>query len=193
MSNRVTGGDTELENHLKTCSKNVSYISKTSHNELIYCLGKFIKDALIKDIKESNFFSILADEASDCSNQEQLCFVLRFVDKGGKIRDQFLGFLHFELGLSGKALAETILTEIVNLILDINNCQRQWHDRTASISGHIHGFSGHILRINEKALYTHCHNHQLNLVVAASCSIQYVRYALNQISSLIFLSQVKKC
>ena len=52
FSYRVRGGDTELENHLKACSKNSSYIFKTSENELIYCCGKFIKDAL----KESNFF-----------------------------------------------------------------------------------------------------------------------------------------
>ena len=83
---RVRGSDTELENHLKTCSKNASYISKTSQNELICCCGKFIKDALIKDIKESNFFSILVDEASDCSNQEQLSLVLILVDKDGDIR-----------------------------------------------------------------------------------------------------------
>ena len=69
---RVRGGDTEPENHLNTCSKTASYIWKTSHNELICCCSKFIKGALIKDIKESNFFSILDDEASDCSNQEQL-------------------------------------------------------------------------------------------------------------------------
>ena len=41
---RVTSGDTQLENHLKTCSKNPNYISKTSQNELIYCCGKFIKN-----------------------------------------------------------------------------------------------------------------------------------------------------
>ena len=99
---RVRGGDTELENHLKTCSRNASYISKTSQNESIYCCGKFITDILIKDIKESKFFSILADEASACLNQEQLSFVLRFVDKDGEIREEFLSFLHCELGLSGK-------------------------------------------------------------------------------------------
>ena len=76
MGYRVNGGDAGLENHLKTCSKNASYISKTSQNELIYCCGNFIKDALVEDIKESKFFSILADEASDCSNQEQMSFVL---------------------------------------------------------------------------------------------------------------------
>ena len=164
---RVKDGDTELENHLKTCSK-----------------------------RKKNF-SILADEASDCSNQQQLSFVLRFVDKDYEIREEFLGFLYCELGLSGKALAETILTEIGNLTLDINNCPGQGYDGAASVSGHINGLSAHILRINEKAVYTHCHSHRLNLVVAASCSIQYVRNVLDQIKELSFffnfLSHVKKC
>ena len=52
----VRSGDIELENHLKPCGKNASYISKTSQNELIYCCGKFIKNALVKEIKESNSF-----------------------------------------------------------------------------------------------------------------------------------------
>ena len=139
----------------------------------------------------------MADEASDCSNQEQLSFVLRFIDKYGEIREEFLGFLHCELDLSGKALAETILTEIGNLTLDINNCRGQGYDGAASVSGHINGLSAHILRINEKTVYTHCHSHRLNLVVAASCSIQYVRNVLDQIKELYFffnfLSHVKKC
>ena len=177
-----------LENiqHLKTCSKNASYISKTSQNELICCCSKFIKDSLIKDIKESKFFSILADEASDCSDQEQLSLVLRSVDKDGEIREEFLGYLHFELGLTGKALAETILTEIGNLTLDNNNCRGQGYDGAASVSGHINGLLADILRINEKAVYTHCYSHRLNLAVAASCSIQYVRNILDQIKELFF-------
>ena len=66
--------DTELENHLKTCSKNASYVSKTSQKELICRCGKFIKDALIKVIKESKFVLSLADEGSECSNQGKSSF-----------------------------------------------------------------------------------------------------------------------
>ena len=90
------------------------------------------------------------------------------------------------MGFSGKALAETILTEIGNLTLDINNCRGQGYDGAASVSGHINGLSAHILRINEKAVYTHCHSHRLNLVVAASCSIQYVKNIFDQIKELSF-------
>ena len=91
---------------------------------------------------------ILADEASDCSNQEQLPFFLRFVGKGGVVKEEFLDFLHCEFGLSGKVLFETILTEIKNLTLDINNCRGQGYDGAASVSGHINGVSAHIIMIN---------------------------------------------
>ena len=81
-----------LEQHLKTCSKNASYISKTSQNDLISCCGQFITKLVVRKIKENQFFfSILADEASDCSNQEQLSLVIRYVDSDCVIREEFLG------------------------------------------------------------------------------------------------------
>ena len=186
LNYRVRGGDLVLENHLRTCSKNASYTSKTSQNELINCCGNYIKDILVKEIKESRFFSVLADGASDCSNQEQLSLVIRSVDGSGEIREEFLGFLHCDLGLSGKGLAETVLNSIANLTLDIQNCCGQGYDGASSISGYNNGLSAQILRINEKAIYTHCRSHRLNLVVAASCNIQIVRNVLDQIKELSY-------
>ena len=87
LNYRIRGGDSFLENHLRTCNKKASYISKTSQNELINCCGNHIKDELVKKIKENRFFSILVDEASDCSNQEQLSLVIKFVDGSGEIRE----------------------------------------------------------------------------------------------------------
>ena len=108
-----------------------------------------------------------------------MSFVLRFFDKDDEIREDFLGFLHFKLSLSGKSLAKNILAEIGNLTLDINNCRGQGYDDAASLSDHINGLSAHILRINKKGVHTHCHSHRLNLVVAALYNIQYVRIVLN--------------
>ena len=113
--------------------------SKTSQNELINCCGNYIKDILVKEIKQNRFFSVLADEASDCSNQEQLSLVTRFVDGSGEIREECLGFLHCDLGLSGKALAETVLNGIANFTLDIQNCRGQGYDGASSVSGYING------------------------------------------------------
>ena len=83
-----------LEQHLKTCSKNASYISKTSQNDFISFCGKFITELVVRKIKEDQFFSLLADKASDCSNQEQLSLAVRYVGRDFAIREEFLGFLH---------------------------------------------------------------------------------------------------
>ena len=103
---------------------------------MINCCGNYIKDILVKEIKENRLFSILADEASDCSNQEQLSLVIRFVDGTGEMREGFLGFLHTDLGLSGKALAGKVLNGIAYLTLDIRNCDGQGYDGASSVSGY---------------------------------------------------------
>ena len=105
-----------LEKHLKNCSKYASYISKASQNDLISCCGQFITELVVRKIKENQLFSILADEPSDCSNQEELSLVIRHVDSDCVIRKEFLGFLHCVLRFSGKALAETVLAGLINLV-----------------------------------------------------------------------------
>ena len=54
--NTVRGGDSVFENHLRTCIENASYISKTPQNELINCCGNYLKDILVKEIKENTYF-----------------------------------------------------------------------------------------------------------------------------------------
>ena len=114
-----------------------------------------------------------------------MSFALTFVDKFGEIRKWFLGSLHCELKLSGKALTETVLNEIGHLTLDINNCSVEGYDGAASVSDHIDCLSANILRINKKAVHTH-HSHKLNLAVAAACSIQGITNVLDQIKELSF-------
>ena len=149
------------------------------------CCGQFITELVVRKIKENQFFS-LADEASDCSSQEKLSLVIRYGDSDCVIREEFLGFLHCDLGLSGKALAETVLGGLIDLGLDIRNCCGQGYDGAAAVSGHINGLSAHICKINNKAIYTHCHSHRLNLVIGASCNIQCVRNVFDQIKEISY-------
>ena len=56
---RVRACDKVLEDYLKTCGKNRSYISRTSQNKIIKCCGQVISDEIIGDIKSSKFFLLL--------------------------------------------------------------------------------------------------------------------------------------
>ena len=51
--------------------------------------GQFITELVVRKIKENQFLWILADETSDCSNQEQLSLVIRYVGSDCVIRQKF--------------------------------------------------------------------------------------------------------
>ena len=69
---RVRAGDDTLKTHLSDCGKNRSYVSKTSQNKIIKCIGEVI--------------------AADSSHKEQLSLVLRFVDNSLNIRRVYVFF-----------------------------------------------------------------------------------------------------
>ena len=60
--------------------------------------GEVVTETLVDEIKHANFFTVLADEATDCSNVEQMAIALRFIDNLFKVREQFLGFIPFTNG-----------------------------------------------------------------------------------------------
>ena len=60
----------------KMVPKNATYKSKTTQNQLIDICGEMLTEKIVAEIKEAKFFSILADEATDCSNLEQMSVVI---------------------------------------------------------------------------------------------------------------------
>ena len=54
--------------------------------------GDVILDAIVHEIKESRFFSVLADEVSDVSGWEQLGVALRYV-KDNKAHEKLVSFV----------------------------------------------------------------------------------------------------
>ena len=74
-----------------------------------------------KTSKNPQYYSDVAEDASDTSRKEQMSLVPISVDKNVDVRKESLGHLHCKSGLSGKALSETLLGAISELKLDIND------------------------------------------------------------------------
>ena len=85
----IETGNSALARHLQESSKNAIYTSKTIQNDLIDCIGSHIRYNILKEIKESKYYSILCNEVVDISNKEQVSIVLRFVDDKCDIREEF--------------------------------------------------------------------------------------------------------
>ena len=134
-------------------------------------LGTYIQDKIVAEINEAGAFSLLADEASDSSNKEQLPLVLRFVDKERNVRQEFVGFYECKDGVTGQAIATLILKAVQELGLAMDFCKGQCYDGAGNMSGPCNGAAAIVRRQYPKAIYTHCMDHRLNLsVVLQTCN-----------------------
>uniref|UniRef100_A0A8C4RT82 DUF4371 domain-containing protein n=1 Tax=Erpetoichthys calabaricus TaxID=27687 RepID=A0A8C4RT82_ERPCA len=150
--------------HRLTTIHNAKYTSKIIQNEVLDCLAEMVRSEIVDEVKNSEYFSIMADETKDVSKQEQISFVLSSY-YNGTIKESFL---HFE---SAERLDAVGLTEkIVHLLehhgLDYkNNLIGQAYDGAAVMSGKHPGVQARIKEKAKYALYIHCSAHCLNLVL----------------------------
>ena len=128
-----------LRNHFQSCSGNATNRSKTTQNELINYCRKHILERLLAKIKKAKILSVAADEVADVSNKEQMPLVIRYVDQGGSITEDFLKFIYLESGTAGSTIAERIKKELQELGLDMNNCRGQGYDGASNMAGRYNG------------------------------------------------------
>ena len=181
---RVESGDTVLEEHIRSVRKNATYTSKTIQNEIIDLIGKHMQSEIVKMIWKNQPFSILADEACDVSNKEQLPLVLRFVDTESTIREMFVGFFECKEGTTGRVIADLILEAVTNLGLDMEQCRGQCYDGAGNMAGKCKGAAALIRDQFQRAEYVHCNSHKLNLCVVKACSVQDVRNMMGTLEEL---------
>ena len=138
------------------------------------CCRDLTVEKFVVHVKDIKYYTILVDEATDCSLKEQIALVLRFVDKNSTIREKFVSFLECSYGLSDQLLFKTIKEFLDSNGIDISYCRGQGYDGAGAVAGKNQGLAAHFLGINSKALYTNCSCHRLNLAVVASCGEQRI-------------------
>ena len=184
---RVDAGDTVLRDHFNTAEKRTTYRSKTTQNELIEICGKFVRDSILNEIRESGYYSIAADEASDQANHEQMSIVLRFVrfvDATNTIRTEFMGFLKCE-STTGEAIANLIVDNLRNWNIPLENCRGQTYDGAGNMSGGNRGVAARIMALNNKAIYTHCASHRLNLAIVRALKHPQARNMMDKADKIV--------
>ena len=159
--------DPFLKEHLeKYGSKgkgNVSYISKTIYEDLKKQMGIMVQNTIIKEVRESKYFSLIVDSTPDISKTDQLSVIIRYC-LDGEIYERFLSFIPI-ISHSGVDLFNNVKHFFINdLKLDLTNCRGQSYDNAANMSGKFQGFQAHLKNENSLAVYIPCTAHSLNLV-----------------------------
>ena len=137
------------------------YTSHSIQNELIHIIAEKTRGIICDGVKNAGLFSIMADETKDYSKQDQLCFVVRYVDSAGNVKEHFLSYVQ-ATSLNAESLSLYIKEQLIHYGLDPNNIVSQGYDGALVMSD---SCSGVQVRIKEVAHYIHCYAHNLNLVL----------------------------
>lgn len=170
---RIDAGDMVLKKHLETADRNAVYTSKEIQNQMIVICGDIIRGKILQKVQKARYFSIIADEATDSANDEQLSISVRYLDSGIP-QEKFLGFHECLSGVTGEAIANDIISQLSDWQLDPQLLRGQAFDGAGAMAGRTRGASSRIMALYPKALYTHCAAHRLNLCVVKCCSIREV-------------------
>lgn len=130
-------------------------------------MSNIVLEHITDEVKKAQYFALMVDESKDCSKTEQLSIVIRYY-LDGNIYERFLGFEPANK-LDASSLLICIKQKLANCGVDLNYCVAQTYDGAAVMSGSCTGVQALLSREVPQAIYTHCMNHKLNLVIVATC------------------------
>ena len=144
--------------------KREKYLHHDTQNVIIRLMVFMILKDMAKSINDSIFYSIMADEVRDCSNQEQFLICFIWVDKDFNTHENFIGIYDVN-NIKADSLVTVIKDVLIRLNIPLSNARGQCYDGAKNMCGIKNGVSNKIISENTKAFLTRCFGHALNLAV----------------------------
>ena len=144
--------------------KNEKYTCAEVQNEMLQIMALSVLRDIAQNIRNSVYYSIMADETTDVSNREQCVLVLRHVDDDHVAHEDFIGLYKVD-SIDSNTLTKTIEDCLLRMNLSLKNCRGQCYDGASNMSGAKNGVAKQIIDKEARGVYTHCYGHALNLAV----------------------------
>ncbi|KAI6656107.1 Zinc finger MYM-type protein 1-like [Oopsacas minuta] len=137
------------------------FTSPDIQNEIISIMALMILRKIASELS-GKIYTIMVDETTDLSNTEQMVLCLRYVDDDLEVHEEVIG-LHSLESTSADMIVSTIQDILLRLNIRIDHCRGQCYDGAYNMSGVRSGVATQLIRLESRALYTHCYGHALNL------------------------------
>ena len=138
------------------------YTSPQIQNELIKVMAVNVLREIVAFVKDTKYFSIMADEVTDVSNKEQVVVCLRSVDNNLEPQENFVG-IHCVDSIGSDTLVATLKDTLIRMNVPISNCRGQCYDGAANMCGIRKGVAAQISSEEPRSIFIHCYGHALNL------------------------------
>lgn len=195
---RINAGDHELKIQMETARARATYISKTTQNQLIDCIGSNIQAKILGKVRDAEFYAVMFDETTDGSHTSQMSLVARY-PLNGKVHEDFLGFIDLhalnyddldideieEPVLTGKIIGESVVKILNSFHLDLKYCVGIATDGCSVMASKQCGAVVEIQKVAKNAVWCPCNNHALNLTLSRTSDVQSVRNCLGTIGEVI--------
>ena len=139
-----------------------TFTSKDIQNEILKLMALKLLGEITKRIQKARFFTLMADEATDSGNKEQLVIVFRWVDENLAVHEDFVGLHEIDVA-NADFITSVIKNVLVACNLNVHQLRGQCYDGASVMSGLKNGVVTQIQTMEPKAIYTHCYGHALNL------------------------------
>ena len=157
----------------------------TSTNEILELMSNSILRSIADEVRRRKLFAVLVDETADICRREQLCITVRTVREDFEAEEMVLGLYALDQ-CDAQTITNSILDVFRRLVLKVQDLRGQCYDGAAVMSGAKAGVAAKILELEDRALFTHCKMHSLNLAVQdCVCTVPALRDFLHFVQELI--------
>ncbi|XP_011408542.1 PREDICTED: uncharacterized protein LOC105315551, partial [Amphimedon queenslandica] len=125
------------------------YTSPEIQNEMIKVMAQQVLRDITEDLQTSRFLTVMADETTDATNNEQVTLIIRWVTQELEVHEEFLGYLVGKI--DSNTLTAVIKDVLLRANLSIHKLRGQCYDGASSMSGSKSGAAKQICDIEPRA------------------------------------------
>ena len=163
-------------------NKRDTWMSDTIQKEIIQMFAHSVQRSIVTNISQCSYLGLTADGTTDVAGHEQFSVSIRYVGPNLKVQECFMGFYNCQ-----NSTAETLFNAIIDVFtrctIPMNKLVGYAFDGASNMSGHLSGERARLGETYPQAVYVHCANHSLDLVLQEVCfevkmvidTIQFVR------------------
>ena len=159
-------GDTRLKRHYDS-EPTFRATSSGFQNELLDCMYEVYRREVAKQLRNTQFVAVQAEETTDASCKSQMVIVLRYM-VDNSVTERFLEFIEVKdktaIGLS------TAIKHALEPLGLRDKLVAQTYDGAAVMSGSVGGVQILMKESYPNAIFVHCYAHRLNVTLQQVCA-----------------------
>ncbi|XP_068122755.1 52 kDa repressor of the inhibitor of the protein kinase isoform X2 [Hyperolius riggenbachi] len=174
---RINSGDDVLRRRFEMLAVNQQYCSELQQQQILIICESCIREDVLKDVWNSQFFSIVAEDAIDMAGVEHAPIFLRYLDDAYSLREEFVGF--FPCEADAEVLAADLLSTLTDKwALNMEYCRGQSYVVSSKLSSKMKVVGSHLQQKFPQATCTLSSSCALNIWLAKSTPVSSVSVAL---------------